>query len=163
MFTPEAQALTQMGREGIEYTLDDRGLPVFNDEWKKAIADGTQAVVYNPWFYLGGSELVESVGRIATTPPELCVDAYTIMRDRYVNKPWIKAAQPVGSSSDEKIIFDKINELRKTYEARMVLAKTEDEFESLYNEYVTNAETTGIVKLQDFMSENIKAMMPMFQ
>ena len=161
MFKPESQRLSQMGREGIEYTMDERGMPIFSDAWKQAITEDNQAIVYNPWFYLGGSEVVESISRIATTPPELCADAYKVMRSTFTNKPWISLAKP-KAGTDEKIIMDKISELLKTYEARMILASTEDEFEKLYGEYVNNAQTTGMTKLADYMSAAIPEMMPLF-
>ena len=55
MFSDEAQHLTQMGREGIDYTYDENGKAVFSDEWAAAMADGTHDKKYNPYFYFGGS------------------------------------------------------------------------------------------------------------
>ncbi len=162
MFTEEAQALCQMGREGIDYTLNDKGLPEFSEEWKTAIADGTHNQVFNPWFYFGGSEIVEANARVATTDPALVADAYKVIRERFDNLPWIQAALPKGSS-DEKVILDKIVEMVKTYERKIIMAKDDAEFETVYNEYVTNATKTGIEQLQVYMDGRIAELMPLYK
>ena len=162
MFTPEAQALTQMGREGTEYTLSDKGLPEFSDEWKQSIADGTQDTKYNTWFYLGGSVIVEANSRCATTDPALVEDAYTAIRERFDNLPWITAAVP-KTGSDEKVILDKIVELAKTYEAKVILADSPELAEAAYNEYLTYADQTGIKQLEQYVSDKVKETMPLFK
>lgn len=54
MFSDEGQRLTQWGREGIDYTLDDNGCPVFSDEWNEARNDERIFYEkYNPAFYFG--------------------------------------------------------------------------------------------------------------
>lgn len=156
MFSEEGQKVTQMGREGTEYTLNDSGLPVFSDEWVEAITDGTQNTKYNPWFYLGGSELVEADARCATTDPALVADTYEIIRDRFDNYPWIMGAYPhAEKNEDEKVIFDKIKELVKTYEAKVIMAGSAEEAESVYEEFMSNAKTTGLDQLEEFMTASI--------
>ena len=162
MFTPEAQKLTQMGREGIEYELNEQGLPVFSAEWIAALNDGTHNNVYNPWFYLGGSEIVEADSRVAPTDPALVAEAYTVMRERFDNMPWVKAAEPIGTS-DEKVILEKIKEMIKTYERNMIMAENDEAFEKLYDEYLTNAQKTGIDTLNAYMTEKINEIMPLYQ
>jgi putative aldouronate transport system substrate-binding protein len=162
MFTPEAQALTQMGRPGIDYTLNSLGLPQFSADWLKALGDTTHNKVYNPWFYLGGSETVEADSRVAPTDPALVADAYRLMRDKYDNKPWVAAARPIGNS-DEKVILDKIKELTTTYEPRLIMASSPAEFESLYREYTTNLERTEVTRLNTYMNNKIREILPMYR
>jgi putative aldouronate transport system substrate-binding protein len=162
MRTPEAQALTQMGRPGIDYTLNASGLPDFSAEWNAALRDGTHNKLYNPWFYLGGSETVEADSRVAPTDPALVKDAYQFMRDHYDNLPWVAAANPIGTS-DEKVILDKIIELGNTYIPRLVMASTDAQFNSLYDEYLTNAGRTGLPKLEAYENEKIKEVMPLYR
>ena len=159
MFTPEAQILTQMGREGIDYTLNSSGLPEFSDEWKDSLADGTHNQTFNPWFYLGGSEIVEADSRVAPTDPALVAETYAYIRDHYDNLPWVAAARPIGSS-DEKVILDKVIETTKTYEARIIMAASDAEFESIFNEYQENLKTIGVEKLESYMNERIKEVLP---
>jgi putative aldouronate transport system substrate-binding protein len=162
MFTPDAQALTQMGRKGIEYTPNASGLPIFNKSWADSIVEGTQNNVYNTWFYLGGSEIVEADSRVATTDPKYVADAYKVLRDKFDNLPWIMAARPIGTSN-EKIILDKISELTGTYNPRIIMANTTAEFEARYNEYITNANTTGLPQLETWVNNKIKEVMPMYR
>ena len=162
MFTPEGQALTQMGRPGIDYTLSESGFPVFSAEWKQAIEDKTHNDVYNPWFYFGGSEIVEADSRVATLDPALVADAYAVMREKFDNLPWISAALPKGFS-DEKVILDKIQEMVKVYEPKLIMANTDEEFEALYAEFITNAERTGATTLNEYMDSRIAELKPLYE
>lgn len=162
MFSPEAQKLTQMGREGIEYTMNETGLPQFSQEWKDAIAADQQNNKYNTWFYLGGSEIVEAISRCATTDQALVSDAYKIMVERFDNLPWVMAALPIGES-DEKIILDKIKTLVTTYEAKVILAASEEEAKATFDEYMNNAKSTGIADLDAYMTTRIAEVMPLYK
>ena len=164
MFTPEAQSLTQMGREGIEYTLNDSGLPVFSQEWKDAIAAGaaTHNRIYDPWFYLGGSEIVEAITRCATTDQNLVGEAYNVISSKFDNYPWVKAGEPIGDT-DEKVIFDKIKELSSTYDRKIILAADDAAAEAMYQEFIANAQRTGIDQLNAYVTEKIIEAMPLYQ
>lgn len=154
MFSPEGQAITQMGREGIEYTLNVEGLPVFSEEWNQSIKDDTQKTKYNPWFYLGGSEIVEANSRCATLDPALVADTYKVVREKFDNYPWVIASNPLAET-DEKVIFEKIKELVKTYEAKVILSNSESSAEEAYNEYLKNASRSGMETLEKYMSKKI--------
>ena len=164
MFSPEGQYATQMGREGIEYTIDENGLAVFSDEWVQTAAEGSDAqnAKYNTWFYFGGSEIVEAVSRCATTDPKYVADAYAVICERFDNWPWVMASYPMGED-DEKIVFDKIKELLKTAEAQMILAPTEEEAKAIYADYVQKAERIGMEELNDYVNNTIGEKMPMFE
>jgi putative aldouronate transport system substrate-binding protein len=164
MFTPEAQMLTQNGREGIEYTIDANGIPKFSDEWMQAAADGTQAQKYNPWFYLGGTEIAEAFGRCASLPnyDTLYAPQYKAIKDLYENWPWVIAAQPkVGT--DEKDILDNLGANSSTgmianFEAKIIMSSTDAEFEKNYNEFIEAMKAAGVEKLDAYMNANIPEM-----
>lgn len=164
MFSPEGQYATQMGREGIEYTWDENGLPVFSQEWIDTAAAGSQAQIdkYNTWFYFGGSEIVEAVSRCATTDPKYVADCYSVICERFDNWPWVMASYPMGED-DEKVTFDKIKELLKTAEAQMILANSEEEAKAIYADYVKKAERIGMEELNEFVDKAIVEKMPMFE
>jgi putative aldouronate transport system substrate-binding protein len=161
MFSDEGQKLSQMGRAGIDYTMNSTGMPKFSTQWANAINDATHTRVYNPWFYLGGSPIVESLSRIATTDPTLVADTYKYLRENYDNLPWVPAAAPIGNT-DEKVIADKIAELIRTYERQIIMAGSEAQFEARFQEYLNNANQTGIARLEQFVINNIKKVKPMF-
>ncbi len=160
-FTPAAQMLTQNGREGVEYTLDSNGIPKFSDEWMAAAADGTQVQKYDPWFYLGGSEIAESFGRCASLKDydKLYGPQYKAIKDLYENWPWIAAAQPkVGT--DEKDILDSLGANSSTgmianYEAKIIMSATDADFEANYSEFVAAMKSAGVEKLDAFMNTSI--------
>ncbi|MDR1177151.1 MAG: extracellular solute-binding protein [Treponema sp.] len=162
MFSDEGQKLTQMGRPGIDYTMTSSGMPEFSADWKKAIADGTIDKLYNPLFYLGGSPIIESLSRIAPTDPALVTETYKYMRDHYDNYPWVLAAEPIGTS-DEKVIQDKIVELIRTAERQIIMANSETQFESRFQEYLNNANQIGIARVEQFVTNKVKQVKPMFQ
>lgn len=162
MFTPEAQALTQMGREGTEYTLNENGLPQFSDKWIAASNAGTLNTDYNPWFYLGGSETVEAESRCAVLDPALVADADAVVRSHFDNYPWVMAARPIGDS-DEKVKEDKVTEIRKTYEQKIILAESAEQAAKLYDEYIKIADQTGLKDVEAFVSKKVEEVMPLYQ
>jgi putative aldouronate transport system substrate-binding protein len=162
MFSPEGQALTQAGRRGIDYTQEPGQLPKFSDQWKAALADGSQIRVFNPWWYLGGSPTVEAESRVATTDPALVAEAYRVIRSKWGNSPWLAAAEPIGNS-DEKIIMDKLAELVNTYEPRIIMADSEAEFESRFREFLANADQIGVGRLEAFMTNRVKQIKPQYR
>jgi cob(I)alamin adenosyltransferase len=137
-------------------------MPEFSANWKKAIADGTIDKLYNPLFYLGGSPIIESLSRIAPTDPALVAETYKYMRDHYDNYPWVLAAEPIGTS-DEKVIQDKITELIRTAERQIIMANSETQFESRFQEYLNNATQIGIARVEQFVTNKVKQVKPMFQ
>ncbi|MDR2304581.1 MAG: extracellular solute-binding protein [Treponema sp.] len=162
MFSDEGIAACYMGRKGVDYTQEPGQLPKFSAEWNAALNDGTLIQKYNNWWYLGGNPIVESESRIATTDPALVKDAYSKIRSKYSNAPWIAAAAPIGNS-DEKIIADKLTELSNTYEPRLIMAKTEAEFETIFKEFIANADQIGAAKLETFVNNKIKEIKPRYQ
>lgn len=161
MFTPEAQRLCQMGREGIDFTYDENGKVQFSDEWKEAMANGTHDKLYNPYFYFGGSETVEADARCATHDPAWTAEAYAIIRERYDNYPWIQAAQPIGDT-DEKVIWEEFKELRNTYERKIIMADSDEAFDGLVQEFFANAERVGLSRLDAYMTEKIAELKPLY-
>lgn len=164
MFSEEGQYATQMGRKGIEYTLNENGLPEFSDEWKATVAKGSDAQnsKYNTWFYFGGSEIVEAVSRCATTDPKYVADCYAVICERFDNWPWVMASYPMGED-DEKIIYDKIKELLNTAEAQAIMAASEEECRAVYADYLQKAERIGMDELNEYVNNTIAEKMPMFK
>ncbi len=157
MFTPYAQKLCQMGREGIDYTLDASGIPVYSAEWQAASAD-TELFnkTFNPWLYFGGAESVEATGRCASLPNYATEyePQYKLIRDSYENLPWISASEPVGEM-DEKIIYDKIKDMLKPMEAKMIMSASDAEFTKNYDEYLAAMKAAGLDELEAYMSKRI--------
>jgi len=151
MFTPEAQKLTQWGREGMEYTLNALGLPEYSEEVLDSIADDTYTHKYNPWFYLGGSAIYESEGRCALLPWDLYVKPYTAIKNSYRNLAWITAALPINGSL-EKEIYKRVSESVQGYESKVILSATDMDFEDAFAEYMKSIELMDVERLETYMT-----------
>ena len=165
MFTPYAQKLTQMGREGIDYTMGADGIPVYSAEWTAALAD-TEVFnkTYNPWLYFGGAETAEAVGRCAALPNYATEyePVYKVIRSAYRNEPWISAAEPVGEM-DEKIAYDKIKDMMKPFEAKLIMSASEAEFTKNYEEYLAAMKSAGLDSLETYISKKIPETEAMYK
>jgi putative aldouronate transport system substrate-binding protein len=160
MFTPYAQKLCQMGREGIDYTIDETtGIPVFSKDWMASIANYTNNKIYNPWIYLGGSEQVEAIARCSSLQSyEKDYDKiYDAIRSGYSNHPWISAAEPIVDI-EEKTIMDKIKDLTNPFEAKIVLSDSDSVFEANYGEFLETADDCGLSYLESYMNKRIPVM-----
>ncbi|MDR1541283.1 MAG: extracellular solute-binding protein [Clostridiales bacterium] len=155
--TDEGKKLTQWGREGHEYTLDENGNPTFSKEWNDAYLENTYQEIYNPFFYFGASRVFEAVSRCqdideATTPN------YPVIRAHFANKPWMSYAIPV-EGSDESIIYNNLfanpSGLFFTTEIKMATASSEEEFESIYNSMFEEAEKMGLSTIEAYMKDKI--------
>ncbi len=157
MFTPEAQRLTQWGREGIDYQLNEDNLPVFSKTVMDAISTGTHNYVYNPWFYFGASAIVESEGRCAFLDFVDYEKPYTLIREQYRNQPWVVAAMPLEGSR-EKEIYDTAMAMAQNFETRIIVSETDEAFETLYQEYMRLLESLPIAQLEAYVTEQIPVM-----
>ena len=154
MFTPEAQKLTQWGREGIEYTLNAHRLPVFSDEVLQSIADNTYTQRYNPWFYLGASAIFESEGRCGMLPWELYEKPYSEIRQKYRNLSWIAAAMPIGGIPEHEI-YKRISGSVENYETRLILSETDEDFENAFDRFMKDMNMMGVERLEEYMTKKI--------
>ena len=169
MFTPEAQMLTQNGREGIEYTIGDNGIPVFSQEWVDATANDTLKDIYNPWYYFGGSAIAESFGRCASIKN---YDKYyktpdDAVRNLYENDPWIKASEPISGTDENDILVtldaNDPNGMIATYEAKVIMSDSDAAFEKNYQEYMDAEKNVSIEKLDAYMNKTIPEIEKRYQ
>ncbi|MDR3119737.1 MAG: hypothetical protein LBU58_00105, partial [Clostridiales bacterium] len=151
-------------REGFEYTESANGAPTFSKEWNDAVATGQTEDIYKTYFYLGGSKILEAVGRCAAFDPAQTPN-YEVLRKIYGNKPWITYATPV-EGSDEKVVFDKLfsgtTSHQRTYELKCVYSKTEAEFEENYAKMLEIAGQIGVDALETFMDAKIKEALTVY-
>ncbi len=161
MFTPEAQRLTQWGREGTDYTLNADGLPVFSDTVLKTVADNTYNTVYNPWFYFGASAIVESEGRCAMLDLPDYEPTYTTIRNLYDNRPWIVASMPLPGTR-EKDIYDRADAMAITSETRVIVSDSDEAFDANLREYLRALDALDIGLLEAHITQNVPAVRPSY-
>lgn len=161
LFSEEGQKLSQWGREGIEYTLNENGLPVFSEEWTESVENNTNTQIYNPWFYFGGSKILEAEARCASEP-ESYQATNDAIRESYRNEPWYVYASPKDSDGDMKVIYDKLVDLTKNGQAKVILSANDEEFEKNYAEFIDQVNALGVDELAEFMTPRLQEAMALF-
>lgn len=162
LFSEEGQKLSQWGREGIEYTLSESGLPVFSEEWQKSIDDNTNTDLYNTNFYFGGSKILEAESRCAVQPAYF-QESNDAIREIYDNQEWYVYAAPKEADGDWKVLFDKLEDFVKTSQAKIILSETDDEFEANYAEFITNLDAMDVDSLAEFMAPRLAEAKKMYR
>lgn len=155
LFSDEGRRLTKWGREGVEYTLDENGMPQWTEEWLTAIKD--QSVMnakYNQFFYLGASAIEDLLPGYAGLAEDT-VEAYATYKEGYQVYPEIGIATP-PSNSDEGVIEVKLKEMLKPEEAKVIFSATDEEFEKNYEELQKKAKQIGVDTLNAYMTERVK-------
>lgn len=158
LFSDEGAMLSMCGREGVEYTLDANGVPVFSQEWIDATADEeTFATKYNTNFYFGTTGLIEAVSRTCSLP-QAYQDTYAKIRKCISCENWYTLAEPKDPDSDEYVIAAKLKDMMKTWTSTLILSDSEEAYEANMAALYENAKTTGINDLTAYMNEQIPAM-----
>lgn len=162
LFSKEGQKLSQWGREGIEYTLDDRGLPVFSEEWQKSIDNNTNTEEYNTNYYFGGSKILEAEARCAVQPEQYQASNDAI-RETYDNQEWYVYASPKASDGDYKVTYDKMTDFVKTGQAKVILSADDAEFEKNYNEFISQLDAMDVDSLAEWMAPRLAEAKKLFR
>lgn len=162
LFSEEGQKLSQWGREDIEYTLDDRGLPVFADEWQASIDNNTNTQLYNTNFYFGGSKILEAEARCAVQG-EQYQDSNDAIRESYDNQEWYVYAEPKASDGDYKVTYDKMKDYVKTGQAKVILSADDAEFEKNYEAFIDQLDAMNVDGLAAFMAPRLQEAKKLFR
>ncbi len=148
MFSEEGQCVTQWGRKDIEYTLDDKGVPQFSQEWLQARNDGTMTQKYNPNYYFGISGVVEAVGR-ASGISESANAAMDKIRSN-LKVTLVPILVNPKSDTPERIKLDQVIETVKNYETKIYLSNSDEEFDTNVNELYARLEKLDIKALEEY-------------
>lgn len=162
MYSDEGQHLTEWGRAGIDYTLDENGLPIFSQDVLDSVADSTYNTRYNPWFYFGTSAIVEAEGRCALQGRWLPAKAYQSIRQRYRILPWMTAAI-AQMPKEDRMIYDRLSASIDDYETKIILSATTEAFERNMNELLTYMDAMGVSSLEALMSVSITEQYRQYQ
>lgn len=163
LFSDEGAMLTMCGREGIEHTMDETGIPRFSQEWIDATGDEELfANKYNTNFYFGTTGLIEAVSRTCTLPEEY-QNTYALLRQRVVCEPWYTLAEPKDPDSDEYIISAKLTDMLKSATASLILSDNDESFEANLAALRENARKAGIDELTEYMNREIPAKAALYQ
>ncbi len=162
MYSDEGQHLTEWGREGIDYTLDEDGLPVFSDNVMTSVANDTYTLTYNPWFYFGTSAIVEAEGRCALLEDQFSNAAYDEIRRRYRILPWVAAAL-AQMPEDCRLIYDRISASIDDYEAKIILSADDAAFQRNLNEMLAYLDALHVETIEQHLSVSIPEQYTQYQ
>lgn len=152
--TEEGCRLSLWGVEGEDYTMDEDGVPTFSEEYLAARNDANKYYTeYNALFYFGASAVREIYQSFAGLDEETLED-FTAYAEGYKNYPEVGIATPI-STSDEGVIKSKLDELVKSYEAKVIFTDTDEDFEAAYEEFMEAMKQTGVEKYNTYMTERI--------
>lgn len=154
LHSTEGSRTSMWGREGVEYELDADGVPQFTDEFLQVRSDGKLNEVYNFRFNFGSTSLIEIYLLNSGLDPEI-LEAISTYGKTYVNYPEVAIAAP-KSNSDEGVILAKLNEIVKSYDAKVIFAASDEEFESCYQEYMDALKQSGVEQYNSYMEQAIK-------
>ena len=147
--------------EGEDYTLDDKGVPQFSEEYLAAREDSQKWYSeMNTMFYFGASAVTELYMNYSGMDPDE-LDLFNAYGEGYKNYPEVGIAQP-STTSDEGVVYSKLEELRKDYEARVIFTDSDDAFESAYSEYMSALDKTGVEDYNDYMTKKIAEVKEQF-
>ena len=161
MSSEEGRRLALWGREGIDYELDENGVPQFSEEWKTTNADADKMnSTYNNTFNLCTTELDEAYTYYSGVDPEIVAD-FSKNTDKIVNYPELTIALPT-STSDMGVIRAKITEARDAELVKIYTAESDEEFEKAYNDYLNLLNQIGAEELNQYVTERVAEVKEQF-
>lgn len=161
MSSLEGRRLAIWGREGIDWTMGDDGMPVFSDEWIETTKDlDKMNSVFNPNFYMCTTELDELYSFYSSADQEI-KDIFGRNKDKIKNHPEIAIAQPT-STSDMGIIKAKIDEAKPAELVKIYTADSDEAFEEAYQNYMDLLDKIGVQELNSYMTEKVKEVKEQF-
>lgn len=161
MNSPEGRHLALWGREGIDWTQGDNGMPVFSDEWLEAAKDFDKMTSkYNNNYCMCTTELDELYTYYSGADQEV-VDILGKHKDKISNYPELAIARPV-STSDMGIIQAKIYEARQAELVKIYTADSDEAFEKSYQDYMNLLDKIGVQELNSYMTDKVKEVREQF-
>lgn len=154
MNSPEGQHLALWGREGIDWTLGENGMPQFSDEWNETMKDGDlMNTTYNTNYFMCTTELDELYSYYSNCDEELAA-IFSRNIEKVTNYPEVSIAQPT-STSEMGIIKAKIDEAKPAELVKIYTAGSDEEFEAAYESYMSLLDKIGVQKLNAYMTEKV--------
>lgn len=146
----EGRRLVVWGREGTDYTLDkDTDMPHFSDEWKEAQKDADLFTKkYNANYIMTNTQIDELKSYFADAD-QTVVESLLKNTDKVVRHPELGMIIP-QTSTDEGIIYSKIEEARKAETMKLFTADSDEDFEKAYGNYMELLKKMGVEQLNEY-------------
>lgn len=157
----EGRRLISTGIEGVHWEyreIDGKQVPRLLPEWEELRLNNWDEFVkkggFTTPFAFEDSYIHNQAYTLSTSEKS---DYYKTLDEYY--KPHIKADITIGlvnpaGTSEEGIIQANLSELAISYYPKMVMASSEEEAMSIYNEFITRADEMGLEKLEKAWTDN---------
>ncbi|WP_130836385.1 extracellular solute-binding protein [Lachnoclostridium sp. Marseille-P6806] len=151
----EGGRTSMWGVEGDDWMLDENGVPQFSEEFLEA--RGNSEVwysKYNTMFYFGASAIDEIYMNYSGMEEDKLKE-FSAYSKGFVNYPELGIAKP-STTSEEGVIYTKLEDIRKKYEAKAIFSDTDEDFESACEEFMKALDSAGIGTYNTYMTEQIQ-------
>ena len=150
----EGQDLSMWGREGIDYTLDEDGIPQFSEDWIETLNTSDKLMVekYN-YQILTTTELHETLtyyGGVEETLKEKLLKNC----DRFRYTPELALVEPV-KTSDAGIVQQKIEDAAGSELVKIYTAEDDETFDKEYENFQNLMKDMGVDQLNEYAAAHI--------
>ncbi len=155
----EGMKLLMWGIEGDDYTLDDKGYPTFKYDFQ-----GDNSVLQprglKYWGWLVHNAIVTGIADANS-------DSQTAKARASITK-YVKHDPVIGmirfvTDSEESIINNKLTEMIKAEEVRVLMADSEEACVAAYNEMIKKADQIGMAKIEKYGNDTYSKLKPEYE
>ncbi len=155
----EGMKLLMWGIEGEDYTLDSKGYPTFKYDFQ-----GDNSVLQprglKYWGWLVHNAIVTG---IADANSSSQTAQARISLTKYVKHDPVIGMIRFATDSEESVINNKLSEMIKAEEARILMADSEQACEAAYNDMIKKADSIGMAKLEKYGNETYTKLKPEYE
>lgn len=153
----EGRQLTAWGIPGEHWEYDANGQTVYTDAYREGVAAGKQKqndFGIDAWIFGDQGDETSFIDHAITDPDmqdqqsylEDVVRHYRVISDLYFCTP---------VEGDALNMYSAINDMENTEQLKVIFAETDEEFENAYASMLSQAETLGLSKLNEWMKETL--------
>ena len=169
--SPQGDALTQWGIEGVHYTRDEEGHVINTQYYYDKSAEDPSSLGIGPWYLQGsglgeGTKYASMMSQTNATEQQLAwsktqYDLLTYLKSTYKSVPYWYFAR-VSSDTDEYTIQTKLNTYWKNTTTSIIMAESADAASALYDEMMQYMHDNGLDQLEAAMTANYQEHLPLY-
>ena len=169
--SPQGDALTQWGVEGVHYTRDEEGHVIYTQYYYDKMAEDTSSLGIGPWYLQGsglgeGTKIASMMVQTSATEQQLAwnkpqYDLLSYLKTTYRSVPYWYFAR-VSSDTDEYTIQTKLDTYWKNQTTSVIMAESAEAAEVAYDEMMQYMYDNGLNELEAAMTANYLEHLPLY-
>ncbi len=169
--SPQGDALTQWGVEGVHYNRDEEGHVIYTQYFYDKNAEDPTALGIGPWYLQGsglgeGTKIASMMVQTNATEQQLAwskpqYDLLNYLKGTYRSVPYWYFAR-VASDTDEYTIQTKLLAYWNQQSTAIIMAETAEEAEAMYDEMMEYMRANGLEELETAMTANYLERLPLY-